>query len=165
MKSGIRLILSVFAILPVIPSFGEDPDQVPAPDCAEVDQTKPLKIFILAGQSNMQGHAKVSTIDSMRLDPKTAPILKEMRNADGSSKVCEGVWISSIGSSDEERIGTLSAGFGADQNGSKIGPEFTFGILHSEASGGFANPDHQNLMGWQEFEHRLSAAGIRSLRI
>ena len=90
MKSGIRLILSVFAMLPVITSFGQGPDQGPDSDCAEVDPTKPLKVFILAGQSNMQGHAKVSTIDPMRLDPKTAPILKEMRNADGSSRVCEG---------------------------------------------------------------------------
>src|SRR5208283_704295 len=58
---------------------------------------KPLKVFILAGQSNMQGHVNVSTLDSMADDPKTAPILKEMRNADGTPRVCRNVWISSIG--------------------------------------------------------------------
>jgi alpha-galactosidase len=89
---------------------------------------KPVKVFVLAGQSNMQGHAHVRTFDTMDLDPKTAPILKEMRNADGTMRVCEKVWISSIGSADEEQIGKLTAGFGAKERGPKIGPEFTFGI-------------------------------------
>ena len=48
---------------------------------------KPLKVFILAGQSNMQGHASVSTFDSLADDPKTAPLLKEMRGPDGKPKV------------------------------------------------------------------------------
>ena len=59
--------------------------------------SKPLKVYILAGQSNMQGHANVSTFDSMADDPKTAPILKEIRNADGTPRVCRNVWISSVG--------------------------------------------------------------------
>jgi len=42
--------------------------------------------------------------------------------------VCQKVWISSIGSADEEQVGQLTAGFGAKQGGPKIGPEFTFGI-------------------------------------
>jgi alpha-galactosidase len=57
---------------------------------------KPLKVFILAGQSNMQGHANVATFDSMADDPKTAPILKEMRDAGGKARVCEKVWIGSL---------------------------------------------------------------------
>ena len=91
-------------------------------------QEKPLKVFILAGQSNMQGHAHVRTFDALGLDPKTAPILEAMRNADGTPQVCEHVWISSIGSADEEEVGKLTAGFGARARGPKIGPEFTFGI-------------------------------------
>ena len=39
---------------------------------------KPLKVFVLAGQSNMQGHASVSTFDSMADDPRTAPLLEEI---------------------------------------------------------------------------------------
>jgi len=93
-----------------------------------VEGTKPLKVFILAGQSNMQGHAHIRTFDPMRLDPKTAPILKEMLGADGTPRVCEKVWISSIGCAEEEQVGKLTAGFGAAANGPKIGPEFTFGI-------------------------------------
>ena len=30
---------------------------------------KPLKVFILAGQSNMEGHAKVETLDYIGDDP------------------------------------------------------------------------------------------------
>jgi len=46
--------------------------------------TKSLKVFILAGQSNMEGHAAISTFDYIGKDPLTAPILKEMRNPDGT---------------------------------------------------------------------------------
>ncbi|NNM25450.1 MAG: hypothetical protein HKO59_05615 [Phycisphaerales bacterium] len=92
------------------------------------DATGPLRVFILAGQSNMQGHAHVRTFAAMDLDPATASLVAEMRNADGTPRVCEHVWISSIGSADEERVGRLTAGFGAHARGPKIGPEFTFGL-------------------------------------
>jgi hypothetical protein len=95
---------------------------------ADAAQEKPLKIFILSGQSNMQGHANVSTFDVIGMDPATAPMLKEMRNSDGTPRVCDKVWISSIGCSEDEKIGRLTAGFGAEKNGPKIGPEFTFGV-------------------------------------
>jgi alpha-galactosidase len=55
---------------------------------------KPLKVFILAGQSNMEGHAAISTFDYIGKDPVTAPLLKEMRNPDGSPRVCDQVWMS-----------------------------------------------------------------------
>jgi len=90
---------------------------------------KPLKVFILAGQSNMQGHVNVSTFDSMADDPKTAPILQEMRTADGKPRVCHAVWISSIGCAGDdttEQKGRVTAGFGASTE--EIGPEFTFGL-------------------------------------
>jgi hypothetical protein len=99
---------------------------------------KPLKVFILAGQSNMEGHAAVSTFDYIGKDPITAPILEEMRNPDGTPRVCDKVWMSYLtgpydGSANGEGLGKLTAGFGArgDQptkDGGKIGPEFTFGI-------------------------------------
>ncbi|MFM7056024.1 MAG: sialate O-acetylesterase [Planctomycetota bacterium] len=101
-------------------------------------QGKPLKVFILAGQSNMEGHAAISTFDYIGKDPATAPILREMRNPDGTPRVCDNVWMSYLtgpydGSANGEGLGKLTAGFGArgDQptrNGGKIGPEFTFGI-------------------------------------
>jgi hypothetical protein len=89
---------------------------------------EPLKIFILAGQSNMQGHAQVRTFEHIGMEPATQPLLAEMQNADGSPKVLDRVWISSIGCADTEQTGKLTTGFGASQNGPKIGPEYTFGI-------------------------------------
>ena len=58
---------------------------------------KPLQVFIFVGQSNMQGHAKISTFEHIGMDPFTKPMLDEMQNADGTPEVCERVWISSIG--------------------------------------------------------------------
>ncbi|MCF7676427.1 MAG: sialate O-acetylesterase, partial [Akkermansiaceae bacterium] len=58
---------------------------------------KPLKVFILAGQSNMQGHANTSTFDYIGKDPLTAPILAAMRDTQDKPRVCENVWISSLG--------------------------------------------------------------------
>ena len=100
---------------------------------------KPLKVFILAGQSNMQGHASVSTFESLADDPKTDSLLKEMRNPDGKPKVCEKVWITSVGCLGDaytdlkEKKGKLTAGFGAPDD--KIGPEFTFGLTMEKRLG------------------------------
>jgi hypothetical protein len=98
-----------------------------------------LKVFILAGQSNMEGHAHVGTFDYIGKDPMTAPLLEAMRNPDGTPRVCDKVWMSYLtgpydGSANGEGLGKLTAGFGArgdhpTKDGGKIGPEFTFGIF------------------------------------
>jgi len=107
-------------------------------------EKRSLKVFILAGQSNMEGHAKIETLDYIGDDPATAPLLKMMRGADGKPTVCDGVWISyftGIGTSNGEGFGNLTAGYGSrskpDQDGGKIGPEFTFGLTIDAA---FAEP-------------------------
>ncbi|MGB1129008.1 MAG: sialate O-acetylesterase [Haloferula sp.] len=92
------------------------------------DAKDPLKVYILAGQSNMQGHAHERTIDVIGLDPATAPMLEEIKDEDGTPRIIEDVWISSLGSADEEKTGKLTVGYGADQRGPKLGPELTFGI-------------------------------------
>ena len=96
---------------------------------------KPLKVFILAGQSNMEGHAKISSFDHIGMDPKTAPMLKEMRDDKGNPRVLKNVRMSYLtGNRDGNGVGLgpLTAGFGSRSNptepGEKIGPEFTFGI-------------------------------------
>jgi len=98
---------------------------------------RPLKIFILAGQSNMEGHAKIETFDYIGDDPATAPLLKQMRGADGTPRVCDHTWISYLtgdGEKNFEITGKLTAGYGSmwgldpKKPGNKIGPEFTFGL-------------------------------------
>lgn len=103
---------------------------------------KPLKVFILAGQSNMEGHARIETFDYIGDDPATAPLLKKMRGADGTPAVCEGAWISYLTGIGEDNFvvsGKLTAGYGSmggnnrSKPGEKIGPEFTFGLLMDAA--------------------------------
>ncbi len=104
---------------------------------------KPLKVFILAGQSNMEGHARVETFDYIGDDPATAPLLKMMRGADGKPAVAENAWISYLtghheGNANGVGTGKLTAGYGArgsnpTQDGGKIGPEFTFGLAMDAA--------------------------------
>ena len=89
----------------------------------------PLKVFILAGQSNMQGHARVGTLPAMKLDPRLAPLYGELCNDDGTPRISDRVWISSIGCAPKEQVGKLTAGFGAGERGEKIGPEFSFGVM------------------------------------
>lgn len=103
-------------------------------------QAKPLRVFILAGQSNMEGHAKIETFDYIGDDPATAPLLKQMRGEDGKPRICDGVWISyftGAGEESGEGHGKLTAGYGSRrqpaESGGKIGPEFTFGITMDAA--------------------------------
>lgn len=91
---------------------------------AHADQ-KPLKVFILVGQSNMQGHAQIRTFEHLGLNSDTVPLLDEMLGDDQKPRICENVWISYLSTSGEKQ-GRLTAGFGASDE--KIGPEFTFGI-------------------------------------
>jgi alpha-galactosidase len=106
-------------------------------------EAKPLKVFILAGQSNMEGHARVETFDYVGDDPATAPLLKQMRGPDGKPAVADHTWISYLtghyeGNANGEGTGKLTAGYGArgsnpTQDGGKIGPEFTFGLTMDAA--------------------------------
>ena len=110
----LRTILSLsLALLPLWTSAGE----------------KPLKVFVLVGQSNMQGHAHVRTFEHVGMDPKTAPLLELMVTESGSPRECDQVWISYL-SQGGVRSGRLTAGFGANEE--KIGPEYTFGITVQE---------------------------------
>ena len=122
MKTPLILFTALVAAL-VFPARG-----------GEQSTTKPskgkLKVFILAGQSNMEGHAKIETFDYLGDDPATAPLLKMMRGADGKPTVCDNVWISYFTGMDEnngEGFGKLSAGYRSRQqpnkDGGKIGLE------------------------------------------
>ncbi|MFN6206220.1 MAG: hypothetical protein ACK49R_07260 [Planctomycetota bacterium] len=59
-----KLILATLALFAA--ACGWSPTTISA-------QGKPLKVFILAGQSNMEGHAEIRTFDYIGKDPLTAP--------------------------------------------------------------------------------------------
>jgi hypothetical protein len=90
----------------------------------------PLKVYLMAGQSNMQGFCSVATFPQIAADPETAPILKKIVNPDGAPRVHENVWISTSGCAKDATPGQLTTGFGAKDH--KIGPELTFGIYMQE---------------------------------
>lgn len=86
-----------------------------AASCATA-AAKPLRVFILAGQSNMEGPASIKTFDYIGDDPATAPLLKMMRVADGKPTVCDHAWISYLtgdGEKNFEIAGKLTAGYGS----------------------------------------------------
>jgi alpha-galactosidase len=105
----------------------------------------PVKVFILAGQSNMVGHGKVEKgrdpnaqgrkapevpggLGSMRYLVKSDPAkYGALVDKDGKWLVRDDVWISSTGEGAEK--GMLTVGFG---KGGWIGPEYGFGWVVGE---------------------------------
>src|SRR5439155_24686967 len=68
------------------------------------DPPKPVKVFILAGQSNMEGQAVVDldgkdyndgkgTLNAMLADPDKAKLVKHLRTEKGQWTVRESVWV------------------------------------------------------------------------
>jgi len=106
---------------------------IPLAAMAEQPGKGPLKVFILAGQSNMEGQGAIKanaknrnegkgTLNYLVKDPATAARFKHTVDKDGKWIVLDDVWIWYL-----DRKGELTAGFGA--NADKIGPEFQFGHL------------------------------------
>lgn len=97
----------------------------------QLAHAEPLKIYILAGQSNMEGHAHVKTFGHVAADPESKELAKLMMNDDGQPRTAERTWISYLGAKNGEpslQEGKLTAGFGAPVKGPKIGPEYTLGL-------------------------------------
>ena len=108
---------------------------------------KPLKVYILAGQSNMQGQARLYTIDRLAMTPDSADMYEKMTGGGGKYETTEvegdpykgkkftivpETYISSQISNDKsiEGKGPLTVGFGSAKD--KIGPEYTFGLYMHE---------------------------------
>ena len=99
------------------------------PTAGTTSGTAPLKVFILAGQSNMEGHGEMNpafsqgTLDSLvTTDPANYGHLK-----DGTDWAeWDDVWISYKRGGTTLLNGNLSAGFGA--SATTIGPELQFGV-------------------------------------
>lgn len=113
--------------------------------CPGSSESKPVNVFILAGQSNMVGHGKVENgrnpefnddrpnekrtipggLGSLRHlleHPETAEQYKHLADPQGNWIECEDVWIYSTARGKEK--GKLSVGFG---KGGWFGPELGFG--------------------------------------
>jgi hypothetical protein len=92
--------------------------------------TKPVRVFILAGQSNMEGHGIVradpkrnggkGSLEFLAKDPTTAPHFAPLLDVAGQWRSRDDVFISYL-----DRKGPLTVGYGA--RGEMIGPELGFG--------------------------------------
>jgi hypothetical protein len=85
---------------------------------AGIDTAKPVKVFILAGQSNMEGKAKVQLLEYQISQPATRSFFEHLQK-DGRWIEREDVWIKFL-----DRKGNLTVGFGSPNC---IGPELEFG--------------------------------------
>ena len=99
----VRLAWFVFALVP-LSLFAAEP--------------KPLKVFVLAGQSNMEGKAKMSLVEYQARQPGTSDLFKDFRRSDKWVER-DDVWIRFL-----DRKGKLTVGFGSPNC---IGPELAFG--------------------------------------
>jgi len=94
----------------------------------------PVKVFILAGQSNMDGQADIRTIDFLGedKDPARAALLKTFK-PDGKNLVTrDDVWVAYRGDN-ILRPGLGGGGKNYDKPGHCIGPEYAFGYYMGEA--------------------------------
>lgn len=103
---------------------------------ARTESTGPIKVFILVGQSNMEGHGFIpadlkrnggkGSLEYIVRDPSTAGRYAHLVGQDGKWVVRDDVWIHYL-----QRKGKLSAGFGVKED--RIGPELGFGTVIGDA--------------------------------
>jgi hypothetical protein len=90
---------------------------------------KPLKIFIVAGQSNAQGKAQVFTIERLNLTDDSKQMYQDMAVKDGlpsAVKDAYGVYYTDGGIASH---GPLKPGYGErTSSDTRFGPDYTFGI-------------------------------------
>ena len=83
-----------------------------------VDTSRKVKVFILAGQSNMEGKAKIELLEYQVEQPETRELFRHLKK-DGKWVVRDDVWVNFL-----DRRGKLTVGFGSPN---RIGPELEFG--------------------------------------
>ena len=97
---------------------------------------KPLKVYILAGQSNMQGSAHKRTFAAMGDDPISAKLLNEILDKNGNPVVSDNAWITYLTqgeNGDTSWHGRVEVGYGFDNE--RIGPEYAFGLYADSTNG------------------------------
>ncbi len=109
-----------------------------------VEKPLPWKVFILAGQSNMEGQAVVDlagkvynqgrgTLLSLMGDPVLGPKLKHLRDESGAWATRRDVWVRYQPEGAPLRVGPLGLGFTPYGDKHHFGPELEFGHVVGNA--------------------------------
>ncbi len=102
------------------------------------DALKPVQVFILAGQSNMEGQAVADlggknynegkgTLKALMNDPAKGPQFKHLKNAKGEWTIRDDVWVRYQREKQPLLAGPLSIGFSIYGGKHHFGPELQFG--------------------------------------
>ncbi|MEO2006683.1 MAG: sialate O-acetylesterase, partial [Candidatus Poribacteria bacterium] len=89
------------------------------------EASDPVKVFILAGQSNMEGHGQISSLDHLGEHPEYGHLLNSMRDSDGDWRTRDDVTV--YWAVKDPASGPLTVGWGASEN--EVGPEGLFGAV------------------------------------
>lgn len=124
----LKITAKKFAIMVLILFLGNVDISGQKPSEKESTMAPKVKVFILAGQSNMEGHGQLRTLDMLGKDPKHGQLLSLLKSEDGSWKSRDDVTIS--WQAKKQKSGPLTVGWGyGDQ---EIGPELLFGAIVGE---------------------------------
>lgn len=126
----LSLVIAAVAVLlaPVV---------VPAA-AAEAPKMAPVQVFILAGQSNMEGQAVVDltgkdynfgkgTLVELMKDPARAPLYRHLKDAQGRWTVRDDVWVRYQPAKGPLQAGPLGIGYTVYGDKHHFGPELQFG--------------------------------------
>ncbi len=106
----------------------------------------PLKVFVLAGQSNMEGQAVTDlsgkdynqgkgTLATLMADPVKGTTFKHLKGADGKWAVREDVWVRYQREKQPLLAGPLTCGFSVYGDSHHFGAELQFGHVVGDALG------------------------------
>jgi hypothetical protein len=111
-------ILTFLALACTLPAFADT-------------KPKPLKVFILAGQSNATGMARARTLEHLKMSPETAKQYADVFDKDGNPTTLDAVYVTQWKDKEGGRLEPKYGGSG--KGGPAFGPEYGWGIyLHKE---------------------------------
>src|SRR5512137_1472580 len=98
--------------------------------CCQAQAKKPLKVYILAGQSNATGMVRTNTFEHIKMFPETAKEFADLFDKNGKPVVLDDVYVSQWM---DKASGKLAPRYGGGKNGDMFGSEYAFGIyMHKE---------------------------------
>ena len=141
---SLRSMLTLFAAACLALQFTPAPPLPVAPLTPPATRQPTFKVFILAGQSNMEGQGVVDlsgqdyndgrgTLVSVANAPDTAALVAHLRNPDNSWKRRDDVFVRYTPEGDPAKMGPLAFGFTPYLDAHHFGPELQFGHILGDA--------------------------------